>query len=41
MKDVAALAQVSVGTISNVLNKPDLVAPETRQRVLDAIDKLG
>lgn len=41
MKDVAALAHVSVGTISNVLNKPDLVAPETRQRVLDAIDKLG
>ena len=41
MKDVAALAQVSVGTISNVLNKPELVAPETRQRVLDAIDKLG
>lgn len=41
MKDVAALAQVSVGTISNVLNKPELVAPETRQRVLEAIDKLG
>jgi LacI family transcriptional regulator len=41
MKDVAALAQVSVGTISNVLNKPDLVAPETRRRVQEAIDKLG
>ena len=41
MKDVAALAQVSIGTISNVLNKPDLVAPETRRRVQEAIDKLG
>ena len=41
MKDVAALAQVSVGTISNVLNKPELVTPETRRRVMDAIDKLG
>lgn len=41
MKDVAALAQVSVGTISNVLNKPELVAPETRRRVMEAIDKLG
>jgi LacI family transcriptional regulator len=41
MKDVAALAQVSVGTISNVLNKPEVVSPETRRRVLEAIDKLG
>ena len=36
MKDVAALAQVSVGTISNVLNKPEMVAPETRRRVCRA-----
>ena len=35
------LAQVSIGTISNVLNKPELVAPDTRRRVLEAIDKLG
>jgi LacI family transcriptional regulator len=41
VKDVAALAGVSPGTISNVLNKPELVAPETRARVLDAIEKLG
>jgi LacI family transcriptional regulator len=41
MKDVAALAQVSVGTISNVLNKPELVTPDTRRRVLQAIEKLG
>jgi len=41
MKDVAALARVSVMTVSNVLNKPEVVSPETRRRVLEAIDKLG
>jgi LacI family transcriptional regulator len=41
VKDVAALAGVSLGTVSNVLNRPDRVAPATRQRVLAAIDELG
>lgn len=41
MKDVAALAGVSIGTVSNVLNSPDLVAPATRERVEAAIHKLG
>jgi LacI family transcriptional regulator len=41
MKDVARHAGVSVGTVSNVLNRPDLVAPDTRRRVLDTIDDLG
>lgn len=41
MKDVATLAGVSVGTVSNVLNSPDLVSPATRERVRQAIDKLG
>ena len=41
MKDVAALAKVSVGTVSNVLNMPDRVSEPTRIRVLDAIEKLG
>ena len=41
MKDVAALAGVSVGTVSNVLNSPNLVSEQTAARVQDAIDKLG
>ena len=41
MKDVAALAGVSVGTVSNVLNSPDLVSPDTAAKVQGAIDKLG
>lgn len=41
MKDVAALAGVSLGTVSNVVNAPDLVAEATRRRVEVAIDKLG
>jgi LacI family transcriptional regulator len=41
VRDVAQRAGVSTGTVSNVLNRPDQVAPATRQRVLDAIDELG
>lgn len=41
VKDVAALAGVSVGTVSNVLNRPDKVAPSTVERVQSAIDRLG
>jgi len=40
-KDVAAHAQVSVGTVSNVLNRPDLVSPAARSRVQQAIAELG
>jgi len=38
IREVANLAQVSLGTVSNVLNNPSVVAPTTRKRVLDAID---
>jgi LacI family transcriptional regulator len=41
VRDVAQLAHVSVGTVSNVLNRPDKVAPSTVERVLRAIDELG
>lgn len=41
IKDVAASAGVSVGTVSNVLNRPDVVAEDTRRRVQEAIDSLG
>jgi len=41
VRDVAAAAGVSVGTVSNVLNRPDIVAPATVERVQAAIDSLG
>ena len=41
VKDVAAKAGVSLGTVSNVLNRPDRVAPATRERVERAMADLG
>ncbi len=41
VRDVAARAGVSVGTVSNVLNRPHLVSPETSARVMDAVQALG
>lgn len=41
VRDVAAAASVSVGTVSNVLNRPEKVAPDTVARVMAAIDELG
>jgi len=38
---VARAAGVSVGTVSNALNSPERLAPETLERVLDTIDELG
>ncbi|ONI84560.1 LacI family transcriptional regulator [Saccharothrix sp. ALI-22-I] len=41
IRDVASRAKVSVGTVSNVLNRPEVVAPATRERVMGAIEELG
>lgn len=41
VKDVAAAAGVSLGTVSNVLNRPDRVSARTRERVEKAMADLG
>lgn len=41
VKDVAALAGVSVGTVSNVLNRPGSVADRTRAKVEQAMSELN
>ena len=40
-RDIAAAAGVSQATVSNVLNRPEIVAEETRERVHAAIRKLN
>jgi LacI family transcriptional regulator len=41
VRDVARRAGVSLGTVSNVLNNPDRVRPETRARVEAAMEELS
>ena len=41
IKDVACLAGVSVGTVSNVMNKPEVVSAPSREKVERAIEELG
>lgn len=41
VKDVAALAGVSASTVSNYLNRPQLLGESSRKRVADAIAVLG
>jgi LacI family transcriptional regulator, galactose operon repressor len=41
VKDVAAAAGVSLGTVSNVMNRPEVVSSGTRERVERAMAELG
>jgi LacI family transcriptional regulator/LacI family repressor for deo operon, udp, cdd, tsx, nupC, and nupG len=41
LQDVARIAEVSISTVSRVVNEPELVNKETRRRVQKAIDQLG
>ena len=41
LKDVAALAGVSITTVSNVVNDSRRVSPKTRVRVEEAMARLG
>ena len=41
LRDVAKEAKVSVGTVSNVINRPSQVSEEMRHKVRKAIDMLG
>lgn len=41
LRDVAAAAKVSVGTVSNVLNRPEVVSASTLSRVQETIKNLG
>jgi LacI family transcriptional regulator len=41
IKDVSNYCGVSIATISRVVNSPEVVAPQTRARVEEAITKLG
>ncbi len=41
IKDVAKAAQVSVATVSRVLNQDKNVSPQTRQRVMEVVQQVG
>lgn len=41
IKEVAKRAGVSLGTVSNAFNRPDLLAPATLKKVTDAVAQLG
>ncbi len=41
IREVAKRAGVSTATVSRVLSRPDIVSPDTRVRVLKAVERLG
>jgi DNA-binding LacI/PurR family transcriptional regulator len=40
IKDVAREAGVAISTVSNVFNNADIVSEDTKQKVLEAVEKL-
>ena len=41
LQQIAAACDVSIATVSRVLNEPERVKPATRKRILDAVRELG
>lgn len=41
LADIAAVAEVSIATVSNYLNYPDRVSPSTKEKIRSAIAKTG
>lgn len=41
VREIAKLAKVSIGTVSNVMNRPEVVSSETVERVNAAMVELG
>lgn len=41
IREVAAKAQVSISTVSLAINSSPLVKPETRERIMEAVEELG
>jgi LacI family transcriptional regulator len=41
VREIAKLANVSIGTVSNVMNRPEVVSPEAVERVNAAMAELG
>jgi LacI family transcriptional regulator, repressor for deo operon, udp, cdd, tsx, nupC, and nupG len=41
VKEIAAIAKVSVATVSRALQRPEIVSPETRERIHAVVKRLG
>ena len=41
VKEIAAIAKVSVATVSRALQRPEIVSEETRQRIHEVVKRLG